>query len=413
MSQDFGISADEIELIEYGPLMREIDRVIANLKPWFAQSLDMSLNSSYLFGLKSSTIFNMPLGTVVVFGSKSDELSTLIYPLIHSIAGGNYTVLVPESSTSATLAFLEFIINKYLSPSKVYIVERDIKISELEAVYRKRLVDMIFDTRGNQASKEMGILASKHSVRYISNAPGLNIAVVDQTCNIKETAKMISEQKFYKAGQSTDGIDVLYVHSAVQDEFIDELKRNVFYDHSNSGPKSFQHGKILDSDTLITAEKLAQDLSKSGQMETSYTINHERHQMAPLIVTNADKTLLLQKFSGPILPVQTFTNLHELLAEINNSTSRDPNLGTFYYFGNSAGMCEELKGLVSFKQLFYNSTPMNSTSIFEPKFGRFSLQGASASSIFGMHTFTKQKLLSFQSEPSLKFTSRKPEFSNR
>ena len=58
---------------------------------------------------------------------------------------------------------------------------------------------------------------------------------MDKNSNLKLSAKLLSEQKFYNAGQSTNNIDMIYVHEDVCNELVEEMKMSVFYDHGVLG----------------------------------------------------------------------------------------------------------------------------------------------------------------------------------
>lgn len=387
MSKDFGISEEQLEIVEYSPLMRELDQVILQYKSWFDQSLDTPILNAF----STSKVFNLPMGTVVIFGSRQDELATLLYPLIHSIAGGNYTVLVPEASTSSTLAAIEYIVNKYLHPSRVFLAQRELPISQIEKIYANHGIDMIFDSRGSESSKQNAALASKYGVRYVSNAPGKNVVIVDANANIKECCKKIAEQKFYKAGQASSGIDLLYIDASIYPAFIEEFKRNIYYEHSAASPSMGQHGKLLDRVAFSQAEKDCHDTNHGGILESTYSIHPDTLTIGPVLIRDpiAGSLILNQKHPNPILPIVTYKSLNTVIEDLAKWTD----LGSLYFFSSNGSLHNDIKGLLPFKQVFFNTGNLYTSSAYTPNFDRFSVHGASAQGVFGLHTFTRQKVV--------------------
>src|SRR3990167_2911505 len=387
MSKDFGISEEQLEIVEYSPLMRELDQVLLQYNSWFDQTLDTPITA----GLATSKVFNLPMGTVVIFGSRQDELATLLYPLIHSIAGGNYTVLVPEASSSSTLAAIEYIVNKYLNPSRVFLAQRELPITHIEKMYADHGIDMIFDSRGSESSKANAALASKYGVRYVSNAPGKNVVIVDINADINECCKMIAEQKFYKAGQASSGIDLLYIEASIYPKFIEEFKRNIYYEHSAASPSMGQHGKLLDRLSFSQAEKDCHDTNHGGSLESTYSIHPDTLTIGPVLIKNPkpDSMIIGQKHPNPILPIITYKNLNSVISDLAKSSD----LGSLYFFSSNGSLLKDIKGLLPFKQLFFNTGNLYTTSAYTPNFDRFSVHGASAQGVFGLHTFTRQKVI--------------------
>jgi aldehyde dehydrogenase (NAD+) len=404
MSKDFGISEEQLEILEYSPLMRELDQVLLQYKSWFNQSLDTPISS----GFSSSKVFNLPMGTVVIFGSRQDELATLLYPLIHSIAGGNYTVLVPEASSSSTLAAIEYIVNKYLHPNRVFLAQRDLPLTQLEQIYAKHGIDMIFDSRGSESSKQNAALASKYGVRCVSNAPGKNVVVVDMNADIKECCKMIAEQKFYKAGQASSGIDLLYVEASIYPSFIEEFKKNIYYEHSAASPSMGQHGKLLDRLAFSKAEKDCQDANHGGILESTYSIHPDTLTIGPVLIKDpkTGSLILSQKHPNPILPIVTYKNLNTVIEDLTKTSD----LGSLYFFSSNNSLLKDIKGLLPFKQVFFNTGNLYTSSAYTPNFDRFSVHGASAQGLFGLQTFTRQKLISRGAEPCYSISSRRFSF---
>jgi len=391
MSKDYGVSEREIEIVEFDPFMKDLDNLIHNYKKWFNQNLDSAVTDGPIGdGNEGSKIYNLPIGTVLIFGTKASEFSSLMKPLIHSVAAGNYTILAPEQSTTTTLKFLIHIIEKSMNPERVFVMHSPLKTEDLEKALQNHKVAMIFDSRSEEITSQIAPIASRQRIRFCANSQGLNIAIVDEHANIPQAAKMIAEQKFYKAGQSTNNIDMLYVDEAAYPRFIEEFKNAIYYEHSNLGPTKYQYGSVIGEDIFNGIQKMIQDPSHKGTLETSYLIDQEKLIMGPMIIKNPVKEskLLHQKHNSPVLPVVTFSNLHDTLADI----SQKDNVNTLYFFSNSPKLCEDLQSVVPCKQLYYNCTGLYSQSNLVPDFGRMNSQEGTVRGIFGFHTFTRPKL---------------------
>lgn len=104
-------------------------------------------------------VFNQPYGVVLIIGTKRPDLSTILKPLISSIAAGNYNVIKPNvrNSEGETNYLIKRLLKKTLDPKRSIIIEGDIDYSEL---ITPDLFDMVF-LRKKDSTKKSSIYAEK------------------------------------------------------------------------------------------------------------------------------------------------------------------------------------------------------------------------------------------------------------
>lgn len=107
LEADLGVSAPEAEIIEFMPLIQELNYLIDNHRKWFQQGLNTSIADYTMAISDGAKVVNLPVGNTLILGGLGNELTTVLRPLIYSIAAGNYNFIVPEtfgtSSKSTTL----------------------------------------------------------------------------------------------------------------------------------------------------------------------------------------------------------------------------------------------------------------------------------------------------------------------
>lgn len=406
LETDLGVSAPEAEIIEFLPLIQELNYLIDNHRNWFQQSLNASIADYTMVISDGAKVVNLPVGNTLILGGLGNELSTIIRPLIYSMAAGNYNIVVPESfgasDKSTTLwTTLEYIIDQTMSKERVAIVKAE---AEWHAMIDKRQVQIVVDARRKGSHEIARKNCAGQDIKYISHGRDLNIAIVDKHANLAEAAKAIGAHKFFKAGQDYNNLDVIHVHEDVHEEFINELKNVLFWHRGNRGPMKFQHGKILDEETFNELNLMIESKDpKNGQQVTSHFSNKKNLQINPVLYLNPDShsKVMSGKNYSPVAPLVTFNDMGELL----DSLSKKEVANNLYFFTGKRYIFEEAKTLLSARNLFYNSTSFYLKSCRTPNFVSSWVVGASLKGISGFQTFTRQKVITWSNSERLSFAN--------
>jgi aldehyde dehydrogenase (NAD+) len=396
LETDLGVSAQEAEVIEFVPLIQELNHVISQHRKWFEQRLPVSVadfNPSLSDGAK---VVNLPMGNVLILGQSGNELATLIRPLIYAIAAGNYSIVVPEKlgfgDTPTTLwTTLEFILRKQLSQERILIVDTE---KEWQSLIDKKQVHMVVDGR-KLGNKEIARkITAQNSIKYLPHGHLKNIAIVDKHADLSDAGRQIGAHKFYKAGQDYNNLDVVYVHSSVQEKFTAELKNALFWHRGHRGPMQFQHGKLLDKDTFKEIKETIKNREgKHGELLTSIFTNIDTMQINPALFLNpsAESKILNAKNQNPILPVVTFDDLPELLVELSQKETSN----NLYFFTDKKFLFEEAKSLLPARNLFFNCTGFYLKSSLTPNYASNWMPSSSLQGISAFHTFSRQKVFTW------------------
>lgn len=393
LAQDFGLSKEEVEIFELDPLLRELENLIKDHKKWFQQPIDCPATHSSILPKSSSKVFSIPMGTVLILSNKKFELQTIIHPLITSLAAGNYTVVLPEifsnnSDPKGTHTFktIKRLVEKYISPERVLILDPSTSLDEL--VESKR-VDMIYDCRTWKG--EIGQKAVERGIEYVKYESRINISIVDKHADVVHAARMLADFKYYKSGQDFNNLDTIYIDESIYQEFISAFKLALFYERTVDGPSNFQHGRILNEEIFEKIEEalINEKLETSGIHPTSKA-NPDKLFISPILIKDPspESSLFVKKHNSPVLPIVTFTSLNNKLEELSSLN----NLGSIYYYGGSTGIFQDLKSILSYRQLYYNSTGQLGRSAILPSFSQMSGSASTSVGIFGFQTFTRSKL---------------------
>lgn len=210
MEEDFAINQQEAEVRELMPILYDIETLLNQEDYWHQQPIDVSTEDNYLS--TTTSIINQPFGLVLILGSKHSELDTILKPLAGSIAAGNCSVLVPNigEQSSQTDKVLATILKESLDPSRVLILDQlDISI---ETLILQNQFDLVFTNQDPSQNQPLHQFCSEHAIPLKKHTNGMNIALIEELADVKSAAKDLALNKFYKSGQHTANLDVIYVH---------------------------------------------------------------------------------------------------------------------------------------------------------------------------------------------------------
>ena len=408
IAKDHGITELEVDMMEYSPLLADLSNYIHNYKGWFQERLDISLQDGG-WG-PHSQVFNLPVGIVAVFGSRKAEFANLMRPLVGCIATGNYALLIPhlkkDFQKSNTLKMIEYVVEKYLDPRRVYISKASLEVAQLNELFLKNSVNMVFNSKTNEdESRTLAELAVKLDCPYVWNKAGHNIAIVDRCADQAECVKLLTQYKFYKSGQDSHNLDAIYVHRSIYEEFLIKIKQSVFESFGNSNSQELAYGQIYNEQGL---ESIVSQVNgpHGGLLETELFVDRERLLVNPVIVKDPLNTsdLMSKKILGPILPVCTFENIEEVVPLINSREHVD----SLFYFGQAEHIFEELQSCLKFNKIYYNCTNKMVPSALHPNFGKHATPHTATNGQHSYKTFTRQKLFTVGNKPMYSISRSNP-----
>ena len=252
LKKDLNKSSFEAYTTEIGYTLNSIQFVQKRLKTWMKIK---KLKTPFFQLLTTSHIQPEPKGQVLIIGPFNYPFQLVIEPLIGAISAGNTIFLKPSEFTPSVSKIIETIIKETFDSNYIHVVQGGVEVTQA-------LLDLSFDHIFFTGSTKVGqIIYEKAAQKLIPvslELGGKSPTIVDETANIKVTARRIIYGKFLNAGQTCIAPDYIYVQYNVKDALekalIDTLKE--FYPNYDdlSHIVSDQHVKRLKK--LINKKKV-------------------------------------------------------------------------------------------------------------------------------------------------------------
>ena len=307
---DFGKSVFETYATELFVTYREIDHILSNLEEW-AQVKKVS--GSAINFPSTNYIYPKPYGVSLVIGAWNYPLHLVLSPAAGSMAAGNCTILKPSEISGHTSSLLADLINEAFPTGYLTVVEGDAETTQ--SLLRQPL-DYIFFTGSSRVGKLVMKAAAEQLTPLTLELGGKSPAIVDDTANLQNAAKRISWGKFINAGQTCVSPDYVYIHESKEDEFLNLLRDTISSFYGARPSESPDYARIVNRRHF---DRLSALIDERKVAIGGHTIAEERY-IAPTVMTGVswDDQVMQEEIFGPILPVLTFSDLGEVIAEVKD-----------------------------------------------------------------------------------------------
>lgn len=249
-----------------------------------------------------------PYGVTLVMAPWNYPVLLCLEPVINALAAGNCVILKPSAYAPAVSAVLANLFAACFKPEYAAVVEGG--RSENTKLLKQRF-DYIFFTGSVEVGKTVLNAASRYLTPVTLELGGKSPCIVDRTANIRLAAKRIIFGKVLNSGQTCVAPDYLLVHSAVKDELLKAMKKELI--------KMLGENPLLAKDYPRMVNRKHYDRVMS-LMEGESVIaggygNPGALQITPTILDNVTlgSPVMKEEIFGPLLPVLTFETKKELL----------------------------------------------------------------------------------------------------
>ncbi len=260
-----------------------------------------------------------PVGIVLAITPYNDPLNMVVHKVSPAIAAGNAVVLKPASVTPlSALKFGELLLEAGLPPEALSIVTgKASKISDaLVMDPRPRVITF---TGGTEAGED---IIRKAGLKKVMMELGSSSAViVMDDADLDRAVPLTVDGAFWAAGQNCIGVQRMFIHQRVYDEFMDQ-----FLEHT----RRIRVGNKLDERTdmgpMITKEEadrveswIQEAVEMGGRL--LYGGKREGNFIWPTVLERVPQgaKVVCQEVFGPVVVAEPIETLEEAVAKANDT----------------------------------------------------------------------------------------------
>lgn len=310
LKTDLNKSSFESYATEIGMVLSEITYLKAHTKKW---SKPKRVGTSLANFPAVSKVYPEPYGVSLIMSPWNYPLMLALAPLAGAIAAGNCAVVKPSRYSVATSKIIKKVIESIYPKNYICVIEGGHE--ENNALLQNKF-DYIFFTGSVTVGKLVMQKASEFLTPVSLELGGKSPCIIDNTADVKLSARRIAWGKFLNAGQTCVAPDYVLISKDIKDDFIDELKKQIVLMFGESPCNNEDFPKIINDKHFKRLLGLA---PKAECNKTKLTISPV---IQDLTLKEAEKTPSMQEeIFGPILPVISYTNIDQAIEFVQNRPS--------------------------------------------------------------------------------------------
>ncbi len=276
-----------------------------------------------------SWVIYQPVGVCAVITPWNYPVSLLSWKLGPALATGCTIVVKPTSITPLSPTAFCMALYEGGIPAGVINVINGSGTLVGEALLKHPLIEKVAMTgssaTGKHLMKMFGPSLKKISLELGGHCP----AIVCADADLDNAAQVIAYKGFRNNGQSCSGVNRVYVHSSVIDDFTNRLKAVAEKMSIGDGitDTAVDIGPMCTADGLATTESHVADALLKGARLVSggNRLAGEKYSKGnyypPTILANvnAGMKVMNEETFGPIVPIDTFDDIEQAIQKANNT----------------------------------------------------------------------------------------------
>ncbi len=312
---DWGFTAEI-----YSPLDL-IKKVKKNLKKW----MKPERKSSGWFTLTGQRTYqvNEPLGVVGVMSPFNAPFSLAMDPAIEALAAGNSVIIKMSEDTPNTALLVQKLIAEYFKEEELVVVTGKIEIS---IAFAAKPWDMFFFTGGSETGKKILEANAKNLTPSILELGGKSPCIVLNDADVETVAKKIGAVRQLNAGQVCIAGDYAFVPQAHLETFANTVIKNSekIYPTIIDNPDLTSIINEREYNRIVNYINEAKDSGAKVIMvnpanEEVPDANTRKIPLTIVINPPMHTKVATQEIFGPILTIFSYTNLDDVITQINNN----------------------------------------------------------------------------------------------
>lgn len=330
LAADLGRSELEAYLCDVGPIIVEINEMLAGLKRWSRPERHFS--GLMCFPSLITKVYKMPYGVSLVISPFNFPILLTIGVVAAAMCGGNTVVIKSSSKSSASTAVLKKFFAEVFPPEYITLIDGGHDVADMCLAER---FDKIFYTGSPAVGKHVLAEAAKNLTPVALELGGEtgNWCVVRKDADLKDAARKIAFFKVLNAGQICININQIAVAEEVAEPFLKALKQAFTAQVGEHPELNPEYPRLITSAAYNKCAKLADE--HRDKIVFGGVGNPDTCKYAPTILYPIDinDSIVQHELFCPLLPVVTFRDA-EVDALMDTIADREHPLAMYLFTKN-------------------------------------------------------------------------------
>ncbi|MBR0195039.1 MAG: aldehyde dehydrogenase family protein [Paludibacteraceae bacterium] len=303
LCEDLGRSEMEAYLCDIGPIITEVNEMIAGLRRWSRPEIHFS--GLMCWPSIFTKVYKMPYGVTLVISPFNFPILLTIGVVAAAMCGGNTVVIKSSSKSAASTAALKKFFAEVFPPEYITLIDGGHDVADMCLAQR---FDKIFYTGSPSVGKHVLAEAAKNLTPVALELGGEtgNWCVVRADADLKDAARKIAFFKLLNAGQICININQIAVAEEVAEAFIEELKAAFVAQIGEHAEQNEEYPKLITDTAYDKCAKLAE--AHRERIVFGGTGDKTARRYAPTIIypVDSNEPIVQHELFCPLLPIVPF-----------------------------------------------------------------------------------------------------------
>ncbi|MEZ5114725.1 MAG: aldehyde dehydrogenase family protein [Candidatus Nanopelagicales bacterium] len=258
-----------------------------------------------------------PLGVVGVIGPWNYPVFTPVGSIGYALAAGNAVVFKPSEWTPAVGAWLVSTFAEAVPEQPVF--QQVTGYGDTGAALCRSGVDKISFTGSTRTGRKIMAACAESLTPVLLELGGKDAVLVDEDADVRKAADAVAFGAFSNGGQTCVGVERVYVHENVFDEFLAALADKARSLRPGGEPRASYGPMTMPAQVDIIRRHVADALEKGATPVVGGPHSVGARVIEPIVLANApeDSAAVLEETFGPTVVVNRVRDLDEAVDRAN------------------------------------------------------------------------------------------------
>jgi acyl-CoA reductase-like NAD-dependent aldehyde dehydrogenase len=277
------------------------------------------VSSGVLMANQAATLEYLPLGVVGVIGPWNYPVFTPMGSVAYALAAGNAVVFKPSELTPGVGDWLARTLAEVVPDQKLLQVVTG--YGETGAALCRAGVDKVAFTGSPATGRKIMATCAESLTPVLIEAGGKDALIVADDADVAAAADAAAWGAFSNAGQTCAGVERVYVHERVYDEFLAELSRRAREVHAGADPGAKLGPMTLPGQADIVRSHIEDAIAKGGRAVVGGPDAVEGRFVQPTVLVDvpAESLAITEETFGPTVTVTRVQDLDEAVDRANST----------------------------------------------------------------------------------------------
>jgi aldehyde dehydrogenase (NAD+) len=270
-----------------------------------------------LLANQAASVEYLPLGVVGVIGPWNYPVFTPMGSIAYALAAGNAVVFKPSELTPGVGVWLADSLAEVVPDHAL--LQTITGYGETGAALCRADIDKLAFTGSTATGKRVMATCAERLTPVLIEAGGKDALLVDEDADVAAAADAAAWGAFSNAGQTCIGVERVYVHTSVYDDFLGELTRRAEALHAGVDVDAKLGPMTMGSQVDVVRSHIEDALSKGGRAVVGGpdAVGDRFVQPTVLVDVPEDSLAVTEETFGPTVTVARVSDMDEAVALTN------------------------------------------------------------------------------------------------